>query len=62
MLVERVRRRNHRPLLRNRNAAEVLDDLARARNPIYALAPIHIQSNHAPHEAAVAAILNAIGR
>jgi len=62
VLVDRVRRRNHRPLLRGRNPAEVLDELARVRNPVYALAPVHITSNHAPHEATVAAILKAIGR
>ena len=36
--------------------------LAAARNPIYALAPIHIRSRPLPHDAAVDAILKALGR
>ena len=62
VLAERVRRRDTRPLLRGRDASEVLIDLARVRDPIYALAPIHVASNRAPHESTVAAILKAIGR
>ncbi|MBX9729735.1 MAG: shikimate kinase [Sphingomonas sp.] len=60
VLAERVRRRDTRPLLRNRDPAEVLTELARIRNPIYALAPIHISSQQAPHETTVAAILKAL--
>ncbi|OYY72245.1 shikimate kinase [Sphingomonas sp. 28-63-12] len=60
ILAERVRRRDTRPLLRNRDPAEVLTELARVRNPIYALAPIHISSQQAPHETTVAAILKAL--
>ena len=62
VLAERVKRRDTRPLLRNRNAHEVLSELAAVRNPIYALAPIHVASHKAPHEATVAAILKAIGK
>ena len=62
VLADRVRRRDTRPLLRGRDAGEVLADLAKVRNPIYALAPIHVASQQAPHEATVAAILKAIGR
>ena len=62
VLAERVRRRDTRPLLRGRDAGEVLIELARVRDPIYALAPIHVASNQAPHETTVAAILKAIGR
>ena len=61
VLAERVKRRDTRPLLRNRNAHDVLVELAAVRNPIYALAPIHVASQKAPHEATVAAILKAIG-
>jgi len=59
-LVERVGRRNHRPLLRNRNPREVLSELAERRNPVYAQAPIHIESRPAPHEATVRAVLSAL--
>lgn len=62
VLADRVKRRDTRPLLRGRDAGEVLAELARVRNPVYALAPIHIGSAKAPHEATVAGILRAIGR
>jgi shikimate kinase len=62
ILAERVKRRDTRPLLRNRDPHAVLSELARVRNPVYALAPIHIASHKAPHENTVAAILRAIGR
>ena len=59
-LVERTGRRNHRPLLRDRNARDVLAELAAKRNPIYAQAPIHVESRPAPHDATVRAILAAL--
>ena len=62
VLVDRVRRRDTRPLLRDRDPAEVLGDLARVRNPVYAQAPIHIASHRTPHDATVSAILEAVGR
>ncbi|TPG18728.1 shikimate kinase [Sphingomonas koreensis] len=62
VLVERVQRRDTRPLLRGRDPGEVLAELARVRNPLYAEAPIRIPSNHAPHDVTVRAILKAIGQ
>lgn len=62
VLAERVRRRDTRPLLRGRDARQVLADLARVRNPFYALAPVRVASHKAPHDRTVAAILEAIGR
>jgi shikimate kinase len=59
-LVERVRRRSTRPLLKDRDPREVLGDLAKVRNPIYALAPIHVRSQPSPHDATVKAILKAL--
>ena len=61
VLADRVRRRDTRPLLRDRDPQEVLDGLAAVRNPIYAQAPIRIASDQAPHESAVFSILKAIG-
>jgi len=61
VLAERVGRRNTRPLLRNRDAAEVLTELAAVRNPLYAEAHVRVPSHHTPHEHTVAAILKAIG-
>lgn len=56
-LAERVARRNTRPLLAGRDAREVLGQLAAVRNPIYALAPIHVRSEPNPHDATVDAII-----
>lgn len=62
LLAERVKRRDTRPLLRGRDARQVLTELAAQREPIYALAPIHVASRKGPHETTVSAILKAIGR
>ncbi len=62
VLAERVRRRDTRPLLRGKDPRKVLTELARVRNPIYALAPIRVVSQQAPHDATVSAILKAIGQ
>lgn len=62
ILAERVQRRDTRPLLRGRDPAAVLTELASVRNPIYALAPIRVISNQTPHEVTVKAILEAIDR
>lgn len=61
ILADRVRKRDTRPLLRDRDPVEVLTELATIRNPIYAEAPIRITSDLAPHESAVEAILKALG-
>lgn len=60
ILAERVKRRDNRPLLRDRDPLSVLTDLAQVRDPIYALAPIHVVSHQAPHESTVNAILKAL--
>jgi shikimate kinase len=62
VLVDRVRRRDTRPLLRGRDAGAVLRDLAAARTPYYSLAHLRVVSADAPHENTVRAILEAIGR
>jgi shikimate kinase len=59
-LAERVKRRDTRPLLRDRDPAEVLAELARVRNPLYAEAHIHISSKPTPHDATVRAIVAAL--
>ena len=60
VLADRVGRRDTRPLLRDRDPRAVLDELAKIRNPIYALAPIRVPSHNAPHETTVNAILKAL--
>lgn len=62
VLAERVAKRDHRPLLRGKDPLKVLTELAAVRNPVYALAPIHVESKAAPHDATVNAILEALGR
>ena len=62
VLAERVKRRDTRPLLRGRDPRQVLTELAAVRNPVYALAPVHVASAKTPHEATVTAILRAIGK
>lgn len=59
-LVERVRRRDHRPLLKDKDPATVLSALAAVRNPVYAEAPIRVNSRQAPHETTVDAIVAAL--
>lgn len=60
ILVERVGRRNHRPLLKGRDAREVLDELGAVRNPVYAEADLHIRSDTSPHGRTVETILKAL--
>jgi shikimate kinase len=59
-LAERVSRRDHRPLLKDKEPLPLLSGLANVRNPIYAEAPIHIRSQPAPHERAVERIIEAL--
>jgi shikimate kinase len=56
-LAERVSRRSHRPLLKDREPLPLLRELAEARNPIYGQAHLHVRSQPAPHERAVDEIL-----
>lgn len=61
ILAERVRRREGtRPLLTGKDARQVLAELAEVRNPIYALAPIHVRSQAQPHEITVDSIVKAL--
>lgn len=60
VLVDRVSRREGRPLLKDKDPHAVLSELAATRNPVYALAPIHIKSMAAPHEATVEKIMKAL--
>jgi len=62
VLADRVRRRDHRPLLRGKDPRTTLAELAAIRNPFYAQAPIRVKSVAAPHDATVNAILKALGQ
>jgi shikimate kinase len=56
-LAERVSRRDHRPLLRDKEPLPLLRELSARRNPIYAEAHLHVRSQPSPHERAVDAII-----
>jgi shikimate kinase len=60
--VGRAGRRDTRPLLVGRDPLETLTKLAETRNPVYALAPIHVRSQPLPHEATVEAIIEALAQ
>ncbi|MBN8818795.1 MAG: shikimate kinase [Sphingomonas sp.] len=62
ILVERVSRREGRPLLKNRDTRAVLSQLAEERRPFYEQAPIRVMSSDTPHDATIDKILRAIGR
>jgi shikimate kinase len=59
-LVQRVSRRNTRPLLIGKDPHVVLTELSQKRNPIYALADIKVRSDTAPHGNTVVQILEAL--
>lgn len=60
VLVERVSRRGHRPLLVGRDPRDVLTDLSAKRTPYYAQADIHVRSDSGPHARTVNSILEAL--
>ena len=49
ILVERVRRKDTRPLLRGGDPKEIVARLKAEREPAYAEAPIHVASGAGPH-------------
>jgi shikimate kinase len=59
-LVQRVKKRDTRPLLRDRDPGDVLTELAQIRNPVYAQAPIHVTSRDGPHGHTVEQIIDAL--
>jgi len=62
ILVDRVSRREGRPLLKGKDPRVVLTELAAIRNPVYALAPIHVKSAAAPHDVTVERILEKLSQ
>lgn len=59
-LAERVGRRGHRPLLKDKDPLALLQGLAEVRNPIYAEAHLTIRSGALPHEKMVDRIVEAL--
>lgn len=60
ILMQRVRKRSHRPLLANADPDEVMRRLLAAREPTFARADLTIQSWETPHETIVATMIEAI--
>ena len=60
VLIDRVGRKDTRPLLRGGNPREILTRLRDERQPAYSQAPIHILSGNAPHLHTANRILRAI--
>ncbi len=60
VLVDRVGRKDTRPLLKNGNPREILARLKAEREPAYAQAPIRVLSNAGPQSRTVAQVLKGI--
>jgi len=62
VLLRRVKRRADRPLLKSGDPAETLERLMAARDPVYALADLTVNSREVAHETIVAEIVAALAR
>ena len=60
LLLQRVVRKDNRPLLRNTDSRATLERLLREREPIYAEADIVVESDEGPHDVVVKRILAAL--
>jgi shikimate kinase len=60
LLLERVMRKDTRPLLRNTDSRAALERLLKEREPIYSQADITVESDDGPHEAVVRRLLAAL--
>lgn len=61
LLIKRVGRRSHRPLLQTDNPEEVMQRLMAERHPVYETADLVIESRDEPHDAIVDDIIVALG-
>lgn len=60
ILMERVTRRNHRPLLRSDDPRAIMARLMEERYPVYAQADVIVETGAGPHEDVVGRILAAL--
>ena len=60
ILVSRVARRNHRPLLVGKDPRAVLQDLLEKRSELYALADFRVSSDTGPHSQTVKKIMKVL--
>jgi shikimate kinase len=62
LLARRVARKTDRPLLHGKDPKVVLEELARVREPVYALAHLTVDSVETPHGVTVQAIIDALAQ
>jgi shikimate kinase len=62
VLLKRVGRRDHRPLLAAGDPEAVMKTLMAERNPVYAEADITVESRDVPHEVVLGAVVDALGK
>jgi len=60
VILQRVRRRSNRPLIKAGDPEAVIDRLLAERSPVYAEADIHIQSREVAHDVVIGDILAAL--
>jgi shikimate kinase len=60
LLIQRVLRKDTRPLLRNTDSKATLERLLREREPVYAQADLVIESDEGPHDVVVRRIVAAL--
>ena len=60
LILQRVKRRSNRPLLKTADPEAVVDRLLVERNPVYAEADIHVQSRDVAHDVVIDDILAAL--
>ena len=60
LLARRVARKTDRPLLQGKDPREVLEALARVREPVYAEAHVTVDSDETPHGVTVQAVIDAL--
>nr|WP_319514195.1 shikimate kinase [uncultured Cohaesibacter sp.] len=60
VLMERVRRRSHRPLLKDPDPEGVMRRLMDERYPVYATADVMVISKEAPHDRIVTSVIEAL--
>lgn len=58
VLMKRVRKRSHRPLMRTADPEGTMRRLIDERYPVYALADITVMSHETPHEKIVSAVMD----
>ncbi|MEZ5828916.1 MAG: shikimate kinase [Hyphomicrobiales bacterium] len=62
VLLKRVQRRDHRPLLAVGDPEAVMKKLLAERNPVYAEADVTVESREVPHDVIVGAVIDAIAK